>query len=54
MDYRAAVPMLKAARKAWESDSRMETYLAVLAGSAGLLLIGRELWQFRTLWTANN
>ena len=54
IDYRAAVPALKTAKAAWQSESRVESYLAVLAGSVGLILIGRETWRFRAIWTENN
>lgn len=54
IDYRAAVPALKTAQAAWKSDSRAESYLAVLAGSIGLFLIGREVWRFWAIWTENN
>ena len=54
MDYRTAVPMLKTARSAWASESRAETYLAVLVGAVGLFLVAREVWQFRAIWTGKN
>lgn len=54
MNHRAAVPLLKTAKAAWESDSRAETYLAVLFGSVGLLLVSREVWRLRAIWTENN
>jgi len=54
MDYRTAVPMLKTAQAAWASESRVETYLAVLVGSVGLFLVLREVWQFRAIWTDKN
>lgn len=54
MNHRMAVPLLKAAQTAWKSDSRWETYLAVLAGLGGVFLLGRELWQLRAAWAEKN
>lgn len=54
MNHKAAVPLLKTAQAAWQSESRAETYLAVLVGSVGLFLVARELWQFRAVWTGKN
>ncbi|MFD1687638.1 hypothetical protein [Halobellus litoreus] len=54
MNHRAAVPMLKTARAAWESESRAESYLAVLVGAAGAFLLARELWRLRAVWTGKN
>lgn len=54
MNHRAAVPMLKTAQAAWQSESRVETYLAVVVGSVGLFLVGREVWRFWTIWADKN
>jgi hypothetical protein len=42
-----AVPMLKTAKTAWDSDSQWETYLAVVAAAAGVFLLAREAWQLK-------
>lgn len=42
-----AVPLLKTARTAWESESRWETYLAVATAAAGVFLLAREAWQLK-------
>mgnify|MGYP006277978637 CR=1 FL=1 len=47
MNHKMAVPFLKVARTAWESDSRWETYLAVGAGTIGAALLAREAWQLK-------
>mgnify|MGYP006274549141 FL=1 len=54
MNHRAAVPLLKTARAAWESESRAETYLAAALGAAGAYLVAREVWRFRSVWLAKN
>jgi hypothetical protein len=54
VNHRAAVPLLKTARAAWESDSRMESYLAAVVGAAGLLLLAREAWRLRAVWSDKN
>ena len=47
MNPKMAVPFLKTAKVAWESDSRWETYLAVAAGTVGVFLLAREAWQLK-------
>jgi len=54
VNHRAAVPLLKTARAAWESESRVETYVAVVVGAAGAFLLARELWRFRGIWSDKN
>lgn len=54
MNHRAAVPMLKTARTAWESESRAETYLAVVVGAAGLFVLAREAWRLKAVWADKN
>lgn len=54
MNHRTAVPLLKTARTAWESDSRWETYLAVVVGAVGVFLLAREAWRLRAVWTDKN
>lgn len=54
MNHRAAVPLLKMARTAWESDSRWETYLAVIVGTVGLFIVAREVWQLKAVWSDKN
>jgi hypothetical protein len=54
MNHRAAIPLLKTAQAAWQSESRMETYIAILAGVAGLFVVGREVWRFWTIWADKN
>lgn len=54
MNHRTAVPMLKTAQAAWQSESRAETYLAVVVGSAALFLLGREVWRLKAVWTDKN
>lgn len=52
MNHRAAVPMLKAAQTAWRSESRIETYLALAFLLAGMVLLGREVWRLKRIWSA--
>lgn len=47
MNHRMAVPFLKVAKTAWESESRWETYLALAAGAVGAFLLAREAWQLK-------
>lgn len=47
MNHKMAVPFLKTAKAAWESESRAETYLAVAAGTVGVFLLAREAWQLK-------
>lgn len=54
MNHRAAVPMLKTAQAAWASESRAETYLAVVVGAVGLFLVAREAWRLWSVWTGKN
>ena len=54
MNHRSAVPLLKTARAAWESESRWETYLALVFGVTGLFLIAREIKAMRAVWTDKN
>lgn len=54
MNHRTAVPMLKTARAAWESESRLQSYLAVVVASAGLFLLAREAWRLKAVWTDKN
>ena len=54
MNHRAAVPLLKTAQTAWKSDSRWESYLAVVVGAVGLFIVAREVWRLRAVWTDKN
>lgn len=54
MNHRAAVPLLKTARAAWDSESRAETYLSLALGLAGLYLVAQEAWRLRAVWTGKN
>lgn len=47
MNHKMAVPLLKTAQTAWNSDSRWETYLAFATGAAGVFLLAREAWQLK-------
>lgn len=51
MNHRAAVPLLKAAQTAWKSESRWETYLAVLAAGGAVFLVAREVWRLKAVWS---
>lgn len=53
MNHRTAVPLLRTAQAAWESESRLETYLAVALGLAGVFLLVREAWRLRSIWSNN-
>ena len=53
MNHRAAVPLLKTAQAAWQSESRVETYLAVAVGLAGLFLLAREARSLWAVWNNN-
>jgi hypothetical protein len=54
MNHRAAIPLLRTAREAWESESRWETYLAIVVGLAAIFLLAREAWRLKGLWTDKN
>jgi hypothetical protein len=46
--------MLKTALTAWKSESRAETYLAVVVGAAGAFLLAREVWRLKAVWSDKN
>lgn len=52
MNHRAAVPLLKTAKAAWSSESRLASVLAVVVGLAGVFLLGREVWRLRAVWSS--
>lgn len=54
MNHRTAIPLLKTAQAAWASESRLESYVAVVVGLAGVFLLAREAWRFKQVWSDKN